>query len=694
MRYLGWGRFESDSKAAARARDARESAKGGEPEPDPPKMGAFSGYAGDRGRRVQRPPGGALPHKPPKRKELGIEIPSMVADSWPLKAKTIDTLAWDVVDEALGSNAHTTGNKQLVAHLQNKTLGNHLLNDDDWVRIDEKINTCRRWCGDSPMKEYLGERAEFKAVDIPKTHIRRGDYDTLLDSGKLAPVRPGERIRGWATGFLIPQAPKKTRRPVWETNYNRDNLPGQPQAEYTSRRVRRYLKNHPWTVDFDFTQYFDQFRLEPAAQLWCVVHYVVQEPDGSTTVTLCKLTRLPMGASFAPATAQALTDVVIAPLLRMMGIKVFTMIDNIRIAAESQVKLLQAVKIFLARCSGAGIVLNEPEWPDSAAVREKVSKLKPEQMSDAEWILLAGAENKVFLGEQFTRTCVRNAPKNIVKLDEAMKRLRLAAGGEVRLTHRNVVSLLSLLLYLLHTRDVHLCDTYGLLRTYSRLSTRAIHHGWDEPLQYIDSRMIQVLELAAMDVLSNGWVPLPDEPTSPSSEESDYEIIITIDASCGAWAALVFFTATSKEYLVRQGWHNPIFGASTVAEPTAVVRCLDWLESSHGKEVQQHEGLTRVPRVALITDHAALVTGQRRWWNHHGGFSANGWLNEAFRRMAAANVTAFHIPGEMNPADAASRVTGYSPVIVVTAVLGHLSLAVPLASLSRGTNDSERRMTG
>ncbi len=68
------------------------------------------------------------------------------------------------------------------------------------------------------------------------------------------------------------------------------------------------------------------------------------------------------------------------------------------------------------------------------------------------------------------------------KLEEALEQLRSAAQGDVRITHRNVVALLSLLLYAQHTLDIHLCDSYGLLRSYSALAVRAFHQGWDTKL--------------------------------------------------------------------------------------------------------------------------------------------------------------------------------------------------------------------
>ena len=438
LRYLGWGRYEADGRAAAHARDAREetagTVEGGAGAPSfqdrsTPKMGLHSGYAGDHGRRVQKPPS-ALPHKPPKRKELGIEFDPVTTSTWILKAKMIDTLNWSTVAEALSASAPRAA-AQTRQFMKDATLGNHLLTDEDWLRIDEKLATCTRWCSGDPMEESLGDRPDLKPEDIPFSKINRKDYDHLHAAKKLAKLSPTDRIRGWCSGYIIPQAAKQARRPVWETHFNDDKLP-EPIATYTSRRVRRYLKDHSLTVDFDFTQWFDQFALTEEAQQWWV-RYRVEEEDGSVSEELSKLTRLAMGATFAPATAQALTDAIIAPLLRLNGVKVFTMIDNVRLACSSEAVLIEAVYIFLARCEAAGVKINEPEWPTASGSVDN-SKIHPsyKDFSREDWIELGHAEGKVFLGEQYSHDSVRNSPKNVAKFVEALDRLRTASQGSFR----------------------------------------------------------------------------------------------------------------------------------------------------------------------------------------------------------------------------------------------------------------------
>ena len=70
-----------------------------------------------------------------------------------------------------------------------------------------------------------------------------------------------------------------------------------------------------------------------------------------------------MGDRQAPGVAQWILDVLVAPLLKLPDGKVFTMIDNVRIATYSAQTFVDAVEMFLARVSASGAVLNDIEWP-------------------------------------------------------------------------------------------------------------------------------------------------------------------------------------------------------------------------------------------------------------------------------------------------------------------------------------------
>jgi hypothetical protein len=60
--------------------------------------------------------------------------------------------------------------------------------------------------------------------------------------------------------------------------------------------------------------------------------------------------------------------------------------------------------------------------------------------------------------------------------------------------------------------------------------------------------------------------------------------------------------------------------------------------------------------VALITDHVALATGQRRWFSNFSGFSTSWYLNrfyETFYEGGGGEI--YHVDGERNEADQLSR---------------------------------------
>ena len=674
LRYLGWGRWSASAAAAAASRQDKEDQQlpsqgstigggvgGGRDPLEPPKMGPWSGRAGQSGRRIRTPPSG-LPLKAPSSRDLGLSPNGhLPPHMWPLKARCIPVV--DLPGKIRQALVPTGNTQQAFA-------------------AKAQADLIELWLSDQPMRELLDGRPDFEMKEIPTSAITRADLNALDAAGKQAALGEKEKIRGWASAHIVLQHAKEQRRQVVDCEFNR-HYSEFPRGSYPPRRCRRYLRRHPFFVDFDFAQFFDQLGLSPEAQLWYVIHYLVDEEDGTQTHALRKLTRLPMGARHAPGIAQTLTDLIIEAIAEAMGdeVKIFSMIDNVRIAASSAEALLTAVRMFLDRCERAGVVLNDVEWPVDD---RQVEKRPIQSMSDEDWVLLSQADHKVFLGEQYNRTSVRNAPRTVDKLRDAYALFLDAAAGRVpKYSYRNLVSLMGLTFWMLHTLDVHLVDLYETLRSYARLSTRAGHDGWDTPLQYISESIQRNLEPLVALLLDNDWCILPEEPTMPSQKEADYDVIITIDASHIAWAALVFFPHSGTEVCLKQGWWGNIhFSASTVAEPSAISRCLTWLMGPGSERLPPHlRNNPQLIKTAVITDHQAVVTGQRRWWSGNGGFSDNPFLNEALSLLHQCNAVAFHIPGDKNPADGPSRCFS-GPDISVTVTSGQVALPTPLSELS------------
>jgi hypothetical protein len=64
--------------------------------------------------------------------------------------------------------------------------------------------------------------------------------------------------------------------------------------------------------------------------------------------------------------------------------------------------------------------------------------------------------------------------------------------------------------------------------------------------------------------------------------------------------------------------------------------------------------------IAIVADHEPMATAQRRWYNHHSGFSGAWPLNNFFTAFYAtapqgARRDVFYVPGENNLADSLSR---------------------------------------
>ena len=664
MRYLGWGLFSADGRKAAIERDAMDKITGaGCDLPTPRKMGKYAGHCGHKGQRISRPP---QLFRPPKSKDLGI-VPENTHD-WPLKANATDTLSWGKVASIIHMNKELTSK-------------------DDRLTMQRKLAVCEKWCSDRPMAEQGYATKTMAEEDIPVTKIKRRDYDTLLGVRKIVPLGADETIRGWASGYLIPQAKKKQRRPVWEPDLNKWSLEEQPTASYPSRRARRYLRRHTFTTDFDFRNFFDQFELTKSAQAYYVCRYAIEEHDGSITSQSAKLTRLPMGVTFAPAVAQALTDALTLPLRNLPNVRIYTMIDNVRIAGRTAAALAEAVQIFLTRCEAAGVAINPPEDMNGNPIERNYKSMSVADF--ATW----GLTPKIFLGEVIDtgKERIRNAPKNTDKLITAWGRIvdaalpstapeRTQQRRDKKVTFRHLVSVISLALFLLHTHDVHLCHCNDLLSTYSKLSARAAITGFDTPMEYLGTPLKTMMDsyVARIVTLDTNWSPLPVEPLAPSTNDMDYDVVVNSDSCGSGWAAFIRLPKTGKMFLLRQRWRTHTktrFDLSTVSEPVALFRALQW--------VKTQSWYTATTKIAAVTDHSPIVSGQQRWWSGNGGFSANPFLNSCFTAMHDLGVTAFFIEGTLNPADAPSRSSTLGPIgpISATEIRGHTWTAPPLAEL-------------
>ncbi|MDP3759029.1 MAG: hypothetical protein Q8R01_00770, partial [Ramlibacter sp.] len=592
MRYLGWGIGSSDARRAARECGVVTGGNAAT------RVGPNSGFVGNRGRRTKPPPP-LIPNAPPSGKELGLEG-DVDCSAWRLHVKHVGLVDWN----AVGNMVRGT-------------------------RWEQPIDVARRWCTSTEFYgENIGPIADHR---VPYSRIPAADVRTLLQFGKIAPHEGP--IDNYVFGFLLPQPAKQVRRPIFEPHNNKTSLrEAMPPLAYPSRRERRAaMVGRPFSAEFDLAAYFDQLPLAENVRSQFVLR--VRDPvDGCNTFVL---TRLPMGATFAPSVAQTLTWAVVAPLLEMPGVAVHTMIDNVRIAAPDLATFTAAVDLFLARARQAGLTLNP---------REAVDPQRP----------------LVFLGEQYVEgERIANAQRHVDKLRAAHRRF---TEGDAIVTARQFAALVGLALFLAHTLGLGLAEHYGLLRAYRRIAERVGAgreggiNGWDLPLEFVAPTLAQNLTNIVATLVENRPVPLPTL-RSPSYDNTAYDTVIVIDASESGWGAFVQRTREGLVLCLRQRWAAGIRHSAT-AEPRAVVRCVTWL-------LQNFE----VRKLAVVTDHEAIARGQRRWHSFNGGFSPAYDLNEAYCTLYGDDRVAevFIVAGELNPADGPSRDPGTATTVTATA---------------------------
>jgi len=323
------------------------------------------------------------------------------------------------------------------------------------------------------------------------------------------------------------------------------------------------------------------------------------------------------------------------PLVKMDGVLVDTMIDNVRIVATSKVAFVRAVRTFLERVRVANITLNEAaEWEgltdDDLAHRCAVT--------DAP---------RIFLGEKYVRDTVCNSDAAVEKLiaarDRYIRRVDPEDPEAPQYSRRNFASFVGLMLYMAHTVDVPLTGLHTLLRAYGEIISGT--NDWDASC-VISSDAVdrQVLDLAAT-LIRNEPVPLP-VLRPPELELEAYDVAIEVDASLSAWGAIVRFNRTGRTFALQQRWSAPV-SHSAHAEPKAARRALQWARAQPG---------CANARIAVITDHVAMATGQRRWYASYGGFSTSFFLNGFFEELYDhGGGEIFHIDGVFNRADQLSR---------------------------------------
>jgi hypothetical protein len=598
LRYLGWGRESTTMREAAATRQHQLSVRGAgtnaptlPTQQQPPKMGPTSGFAGVRGRRT-RPPPKFFPGKMPSSSECGVSD-RVDTSNYTLHIKETTRVDWAAV-QAMAKDTP----------LQPETL------------------LAETWC---TTDKFYGPRIPVEPRKVPTTSCTPAQLAALLAADKIRPLRGP--INGSVNMFTTPQHHKKRLRviaePIINATCDREHI---YKVRYPSRLERRArARGAKFEAELDFAAYFDQFDLSDDVLNWFVVR-ARQPVNGETLFTL---TRLPMGVTFAPSVAQAVTSALVYPLLHLEGIVVDTCIDNIRVVATDPQQFIRAMRMLLQRIQAARITVNDAEtW----------------SVSDAELLQRCAVTDapRVFLGEQYINDTISNTPTALAKLRAALDRFN-EGSTLAPYTKRNFASFIGLMLWLTHTVNIDLARYHTLLRAYGRIIAETA--GWDDVCAVTSNAVREQLTSMANEILQNPILPLPIiEP--PSRSIDDYDAAIEVDASGSAWGAIVRMNTSGEVFTLQQRWSVSMLHSAR-AEPTAALRAVHWTRQQLGGTAS----------IALVTDHNAMASGQRRWNSGFGGFSSTGFhLNEFYRELYAnGGGEVFYVEGEHNRADGLSR---------------------------------------
>lgn len=624
LRYLGWGALSPDkAEAASLAAKAREKgvvvAGRAPPQDQLSRMGLFSGFGGLSGRRVEKPPT-LLPTKPPSWQDLAL--PQHTAEKtkasgnceFPLHVKDVHPINWEAL-EALLADVPTRA--------------------DDVV---EEFRKARAYITSSPLNpdataKSVPEAAKRLSWQVPAAKFRADQLKKLEAAGKIESVGEPTGPVPWVAGFLVAEMAKRRLRPIFEPSVNPFVVA--PHLAYPSRLERRHrVKNCKYLWQFDYSAYFDQFGLSEEAKDLLYLKNI----DELGKTTWWRLSRLPMGATWAPFVAQVVTDIICS----FAPSKFTTMIDNVRLQADNPKEFAFLFRTFVERCTRVGITLN-----DKAEIDKLLSG------SDVQ-LAAAGARAAqgpfVFLGEESLMTdhgiMFRNAPKVVEKCKAIHKLLQTHHTMPIR----QIFAIFGIVFWGIHTLNIGLWerDPNLLLRCASALGSQADVFGWDHPAS-LHRNVIDAL-IRMLEVLETNEAKAPADYLRPSTADwNDYQTLIVVDASKVGWAANIHNNGTVTQ--VAAGWSIPL-GASAEAEPLAATLAFKWAKKKLGE----------LGNVAIVTDHQPIATAQRQWQSGYGGTGRGRALAGFYETFYSGDIAStqskrdvFYIPGEANPVDAASR---------------------------------------
>ncbi|CAD2214073.1 hypothetical protein, conserved [Angomonas deanei] len=423
-----------------------------------------------------------------------------------------------------------------------------------------------------------------------------------------------------------------------------------PRVESLGRLEKRQaLKHCKWLLQIDFNRFYDAI---PLHDVHVRNKFVFLGKDRQ----YYRLRTLPTGARWSVIVGQTITSTIVdidTPLT------ILTMIDNIIIGGrEGQEEVfVVTVRRILERIRSVNLETS----PDRDVLLS----------TSSDDLLSMALANNTFLGEEYAwdtrlkERVVRNSTKTVAKLNLCMRKCPYY-------TCRSFVSMISLVLFAFHTTNKNPAGLFFLLKVYRAVYTEVSRTGgeWDVALNHVAPSVQEELR-RVIDLLSRNEYARVSDKMQVTYDENAYDFIVYTDASGAGWGAIVHDTQTGETTGLQKAWVdelvvNPYYGPrgderttwfnrkhSAHAEPSYIVEVLQYLIETRV--------LTTGKRVAVVTDHEAIVAAQRKL-NGFGGIGRGYTLNRLFELTynmlytEGILVVYFYIAGPQNPADTLSRV--------------------------------------
>lgn len=377
-----------------------------------------------------------------------------------------------------------------------------------------------------------------------RTRFSPEDIVALEDAGKFVLCDP---VCG-CDSFPIPEWDRDRKRPIFHPDINAVIDKSLLIKGIIPRKevVRRNAASSRWSVQFDFSSWYDQLPLDQ--KISAIFGFLGKR---------C-LASLPMGFRPSADVAQSISSA-IADFSLPDGVNVTVYIDNVRFGGPTKESVIRAAKTFLERANNVGAIVNEQE--------------------------IVAKEVEDFLGERYdlVRGNRSLTAKNLDKLHHAVEMI------DSPLTARQLSAVFGLLFFSSEVLRANLSIFFPALSFFRHAMSNV--KDWDDPAPPLTAAAADSLRLWFKELIANK--PTPIISTSPEPD-----LTFFVDASEFGYGAVSISTCGVQ--LLQGQWSDEDRAAydvshSTVAEPLAVRRVAALTVHGGHKHVR------------ILSDHMGLI---------------------------------------------------------------------------------------